>query len=202
MVSADLIVEDELSEEVVRRLFAESAQEFHVRTVYGRGGFGYIKKNIRRYNQAAKYVPYIVMTDLDAHWCAPELIRAWLPDPKSPQLLFRVAVREPEAWLLADGKSFAALLGIRTGKIPANPEGIPDPKQILLALATTSRNREIREGLVTVMDDGRLNQGPDYNGILSRHVRKDWNPDIAQEQCLSLRKMRQRLDTFTLAPQP
>ena len=189
-------MEDELSETVVRRLFDESTQDFHVRTVSGRGGFGHIKQNIRRYNHAAQHVPFIVMTDLDKHWCAPELIRAWLPDPISPQLMFRVAVREPEAWILADGASFAALTGLSVRKIPVNPEEIVDPKLTLLTLARASRYRGVRDGLVRVLANGSLHQGPDYNGILSKHVSEDWNPDVAEATCPSLRKMRQHLDTF------
>ena len=70
-VSANLAVEDELSEAILRRLLAESSQKYHVRVVYSGGGYGYIKKNIGRYNAAARHTPFIVMTDLDTYACPP-----------------------------------------------------------------------------------------------------------------------------------
>lgn len=195
MVSANLVVEDELSETIVRRLLSESTQEYHINVVYARGGYGHIKKNINRYNIAAQRTPFIVMTDLDTCACAPELIGNWFDAPIAQNLLFRVAVHEPEAWVLADHPSLAKFLGISAATLPANPENIIDPKQHLLNLANGSRFRKIREGLVRT-DFTNPMQGPDYNGILSRYVSDLWNPDTAQAKCPSLLRMRQRLDSF------
>lgn len=110
-------------------------------------------------------------------------------------LLFRVAVRESEAWLLADHRSFSKLLGISVSTLPAAPESILDPKLHLLKLANRSRFRKVREGLVR-SDCGSLKQGPDYNGILSQYISTEWNPNKAQERCPSLLRMRQHLDRF------
>ena len=195
MVPANLVVEDELSEIIVRRLLSESVQEYHVRVVYGRGGYGHIRKNISRYNAAARHTPFIVMTDLDTYECAPQLIAEWLPGPIEQKLLFRVAVREPEAWLMADHQTLAKLLGVSTATLPDAPEDISNPKMHLLTLATKSRFRRVREGLVR-SDYGNPLQGPDYNGILSRYVSEAWNPDIAQTRCPSLLRMRQHIDGF------
>lgn len=194
MVSADLVVEDELSETIVRRLLSESNQEYHIRVVYARGGYGQIKKNINRYNVAAQRTPFIIMTDLDTYACPPELVAKWFTGPISQNLLFRIAVREPEAWVMGD-QSFAKLLGVSAATLPISPESIPDPKLHLLAMASKSRFRNIREGIVRV-DFGKQTQGPDYNGILSRYVSEVWDPVRAEVKCPSLLRMRQRIDSF------
>ena len=196
MVSANLVVEDELSEAIVRRILSKSTKKYYIRVVYARGGYGHIKKNIRRYNVASQRTPFIVLTDLDTHNCAPELINAWLATPIARNLLFQVAVHEPEAWVLADHQSIAKLLGIPATTLPAQPEDILDPKLHLLTLANSSRFRRVREGLVR-SDFGNLMQGPDYNGILSRYVSETWNPAKAEARCPSLLRMRRRLDTFS-----
>lgn len=81
-------------------------------TVYGRKGKPYLRQKIDGFNQAARYSPWVVVVDLNAEAdCAPSLCAQWLPDP-APNLCFRVAVREVEAWLLADGETLARFLGV------------------------------------------------------------------------------------------
>jgi hypothetical protein len=201
MVPANLVVEDELSERIVRRLLKESQQEFAISAVYTRGGYGFIRNNISRYNAASRYCPFIVMTDLDTYSCPSQLIADWLQSPIERNLLFRIAVREPEAWVLADSNSCAKMLGIPAKNIPLFPEGIADPKLFLLGLAARSRYRRIREGMVRI-ESGNLFQGGDYNGILAHYVSEDWDPSVAQDHCPSLKRMRERLDAFTPRYQP
>lgn len=195
MVTADLVVEDALSESLVRRLTAAATQEFYLNVVYSRGGNGHIKENIARYNAAAKRTPFIVVTDLDYLACPSQLISDWLKVPVENNMLFRIAVREAEAWVLGDRPAFARLLGIGLAAIPARPETLRDPKLELLTLAKKSRIRRIREGLVRE-DFPNPMQGPDYNGILTQFVASSWNPDTAQDICPSLKRMRERLNAF------
>jgi len=42
------------------------------------GGFGYLKKMINGFNNAAKTAPVLVLTDLDMSECPPTLIQNWL----------------------------------------------------------------------------------------------------------------------------
>ena len=56
-IPIDLVVEDELSESVARKLLESSSQSYALRIVYSRGGYGYIKKNIFGFNNAAKGTP-------------------------------------------------------------------------------------------------------------------------------------------------
>jgi hypothetical protein len=196
LVAANLAVEDELSEAIVRRLLSESSREYHVRAVYSRGGFGHIRKNISRYNVAARHTPFIVMTDLDNRYeCPTELIEDWLSDPVERNLLFRVAVREPEAWILADSTAVSRLLGISAAIIPQSPETLADPKLTLLRLADRSPLAGVRESLVRA-ENGNFKQGPDYNGVLSAFVWSGWSPTRASRKCPSLSRMCRRLNEF------
>ena len=77
----------------------------------------------------------MVLTDLDDGPCPSDLIGGWLTSPRHPNLILRVAVREVEAWLLADAGNLAKFLGIDEARIPAIPEEIRDPKAMLVELA-------------------------------------------------------------------
>ena len=92
-----LAVEDELSEAVLREILKQSGRPFVVGAVYRRGGFGYLRANVRGFNNGAKGIPFFLLTDLDKNECAPMLIQEWLTVPLHPNLIFRVAVREVEA---------------------------------------------------------------------------------------------------------
>ena len=162
------------------------------------GGFGWIKRKIKGFNDAAKGMPYLVLTDLDTSECAPVLIRQWLNSPKHPNLLFRVAVREVETWLLGCRASFAAFLGVPENRIPANVEEIPNPKEFVVNLARRSRKRDIRVDIVPE-DGSTAKVGPDYNGRLMCFVETSWDPAVAKVHSLSLRKTIDALDRFRLA---
>ena len=143
-----LVVEDELSETVLRAILRQSGRPFAVGAAYRRGGFGYLRANVKGFNHGAKGTPYFLLTDLDKNECAPTLIREWLTVPLHPNLIFRVAVHEVEAWVLADREAFAYFLGIPTRNIPSEVDSIQDPKGELVSLARTSPKRDLRNSLV------------------------------------------------------
>lgn len=182
----NLAVEDELSEAVLRRILAYTERPFSVAACYRRGGYGYLKERINGFNQAARATPYLVLTDLDRVECPPLLIREWFSHPKHPNLLFRVAVREVEAWLLADGTGVAHFFGVAESLIPRNVEALADPKQALINLARRSRRKMLREAIVPPPGSTRQ-QGPDYNGALFPFVQQ-WNIDEAMQNSLSLKR--------------
>jgi hypothetical protein len=93
-------------------------------------------------------------------------------------MCFRVAVRETEAWLLADRERLARFLGISTSRIPLDPEAMDDPKSLMVDLARHSRRREIREDMIPRSGSGR-NVGPAYVSRLIEFVaEKKLTPDI------------------------
>jgi hypothetical protein len=102
-----------------------------------------------------------------------------------------VAVREIESWLLADHEAMRGLLGARAGRLPPDPDELPDPKQTLIELAQRAP-RTVRDELLA--DQGAFaSQGLGYNTLLARMVREAWRPARAAERSFSLAKARIRL---------
>lgn len=134
-IPVNLATEDELSEAVLIRLLTFVGR-YAIGTPYRRGGYGYLRRTIHGWNQAAGGVPFIVLTDLDRCECPAALKGDWLKKPLHPNLLFRVAVREVEAWLLADAANLAAFLGISGKFVPAGPDDLTDPKAVLVRSST------------------------------------------------------------------
>jgi len=137
--------------------------------------------------RVARAWPWFVLVDLDNDAeCAPLLCAQWVPVP-APYLCFRVAVRKVEAWLMADGDSLAAFLGIGHNRIPAEPEQLDDPKVEMVNLARLSRRLAIRKDMVPRQGSGR-SIGPAYASRLIGYVQTAWRPDKASGQAESLRR--------------
>jgi|SRR5450432_704259 len=195
-IPVHLAVEDDLSELVIRRLLLDTGRDYSVGGVFGRGGFGYLKSRARNWNAAAAAGKSILLlTDLDHHPCPPGLIEEWLDAEPHTNLIFRVAVREVESWLLADRDGLADFLGIGVAVMPSQPDQIPDPKQSLVNLARRSRRRTLRESIVP-RDGSTAVQGPDYNGCLGDFVRGHWNRNAALGGSPSLEGAWSRLMVF------
>lgn len=195
-IPINLAVEDSLTESLALKLLKSFGDRYARRTVYSRGGNSYLRSSINGFNNAAKGMPFLVGTDLDQYECAPALIDHWLHTPKHPNLLIRVAVREAEAWVLADRDSFAKFLGIRAVLVPADVEALPNPKATLIALARKSKRKNLRDDLCP-RDGSTSKIGPNYNGQLDRFVSEIWNPHTAKLNSNSLKRTMDRLAAFT-----
>ena len=132
---------------------------------------------------------------MDQHRCAPELIDEWLDHSCHANLLFRVAVREVEAWMLADRGGMAQFLGISDLLVPAEPDLVPDPKQTLINLARRSRRGALKSAIVPRQGSTAV-QGPDYNGCLGDFVRNQWDSNAARGRSQSLNRAWQRFMSF------
>lgn len=178
-------MEGELDDAVIRRLAAHVGAE--VGAVYGKEGKPQLRRRIGGYNAAAQWHPWAVLVDLDAdHVCASALRNEWLPS-EAPLMCFRVAVRQIEAWLLADREESARFLGISRDLVPRDPDQESDAKRCLVQLARRSRWRRIREAMVPVSGSGR-SVGPLYNATLREFVAERWRPEAASETSDSLRR--------------
>lgn len=190
-------VEGVVDEAVVRTVIAHAGAV--AGDVYGRQGKEYLRQRIAGYNNAARRSPWVVLVDLDREQeCAPPLVNAWLPQPAS-RLCFRVAVREIEAWLMADGERLATFLGVSRNRIPGNPEGLEDPKTAMVNLARSSRRAAIREDMTPREGSGRQ-VGPAYSSRLIEFVSSSWRPTIAAARSDSLRRAIGCLRRLTKAP--
>ena len=107
-IPVHLAVEDDLSEAVIRKLLFDTGRSYAIGTVFGRGGYGYLRSRVKTWNAAAAAgTPILLLTDLDQLPCPSGLIHDWLEAEPHANLIFRVAVREIESWLLADREGFA-----------------------------------------------------------------------------------------------
>ncbi len=194
-IPINLAVEDDLSEVVLRTIIERSNRDYHIGTAYGRTGFGYLRKTVAGWNAAARGVPFILLTDLDQYQCPPELISDWLRVPVHSNLIFRVAVREVESWLLADPANLANYLSVSAALVPPACDQIPDPKAALVALARRSRSGDIR-GRIVPRVGSTAKQGPDYNGCLTSFVQATWDIDAACANSGSLRRAVNRIGNF------
>ncbi len=191
MIPANAVVEDLLSEIVLRRL---AKHRFAIGAVYGREGVGYIAKRIGAFNNAARGGPWIVLADLDSNPCAPRLIGHWLPNGPHRNLILRIAVREVEAWLLADAAGFAQTLGIAAHLVPAQPENLSDPKRTLVDTCRRSRLSALRRDVLPLHPSDA--QGPGYNDRLGKFAQNAWRPEAARAAAPSLDRAMRAIESF------
>jgi hypothetical protein len=195
-VEIALATEDELSEAVGGRLIAELGEGFSTSIPFRGGGNGYLKIRMEKFVNYARHYPLLLITDLDSVDCAGALVTQWLGKVICPRkLLFRVAVREVEAWLLADHEGMKSLFGGEVYGFPEDPDALPDPKHHLLRLAQGAR-RDVRSAILPARNSGaRIGLG--YNAVLSAFVRANWSPARAARRSDSLRRTRVRLRGLT-----
>jgi hypothetical protein len=183
-------VEGAIDEAVARRIIQEAGGCAGL--IYGRQG----KENIRigGFNRAAVRTPWFVLVDLNGGDCAPNLRVDWLPNP-SEFMCFRIAIREVEAWLLADREQIARFLRVSITRIPRDPEALEDPKEMLVNIARQSRSRDIREGLAPSPQSG-LRVGPTYTGAVTQFAATLWRPGTASGAAPSLGRCLDRVATL------
>ncbi|MBX6351591.1 MAG: hypothetical protein IRZ11_08820 [Clostridia bacterium] len=173
------MLDEAIAQRLVRHVGAEPGR------TYGLRGKEYLRQRRGAFNRAAANQPWFVLVDLDRESaCAPALRFDWLPRPED-LMCFRVAVRAAEAWLLADAEAAADFLSVPTRRLPSDPDKLPDPKAEVVRLASRSRSRVIRRGLVPRPESG-AKVGPEYTSRLCDYVRQLWRPDVAAARSPSL----------------
>jgi hypothetical protein len=178
-------VEGLVDEAVVRKLIACAGGQ--AGTVYGKNGKHDLLKRINGYNNAAERAPWVVLVDLDSDFnCAPLLRQHWLPQP-APRMCFRVAVRQVEAWLMADTEKLAEYLGVPQNAIPRDPEKLSNAKTEMVNLARRSRRKDILADMVPREGSGRV-VGPAYTSRLIEYIQTAWRPREAAQRSDSLRR--------------
>lgn len=192
MLYVALATEDVLSEAVGKRLLAEIEYPTEANLCLRKNGYGYLRAGMKRWCELSTQQPVILLTDLDQHACPQSLMNDWFGQLIRPtNLIFRIAVREVESWLLADHEAIRQLIG-QKGKLPPAPDSLDDPKRHLLGLATKA-SRDIRQDLVNEIG-AAASQGIGYNARLTDFVANFWSPERASERSPSLHRTRLRLN--------
>ena len=200
MANIYIATEDLLSEAVAEVLVKSTGHYVAAKIPKDRqrhAGFGYLKARLPDFIASCQGgVNFLLLTDLDTGTCPPGLLDDWFGAADKPDsLLLRVAVREVEAWVLADRSEFAAWMGVAESIVPSDPEACLDPKANLLNLAKKSKYRDLREGLLPKKN--AISQvGLEYNDLLCEFVRDKWRIDTASLAAPSLAKALYRLWEF------
>jgi hypothetical protein len=199
MTAVWLAAEDALGEAVAERLLTEAIPDVMIGPRFQGDGVSYLKKTLPKFIEMGRTFPGLLLTDLDHNACPPSLIESWLKGRPTPDgLLFRVAVRETESWLMADRDGFADFSGIPKSKLPHDIETVRDPKETLLGLVRRYARKDVKADLLPVDSARTARVGPAYNARLSAFVRDrdGWNPVRASEHADSLRRACGRLGDF------
>ena len=183
MVAITIVVEGRTDEPVARKLVNESG--LAVAEVYVQGGKGQLDARLARYTDAAVYSPWFILRDLDQDAaCAPVWLRG---RGQARWRCLRLAVRQVEAWLLADRSRFADFFSLQLSQVPLEPEALTDAKRTVVDLAKRSRSARVRRGLVPP-EGSRVRVGPTYEAMLIEYVANHWRPRVAARNSDSLRR--------------
>ena len=193
----NLVIEDDLTEAVLRKLVLATGRTFKINKIYGRKGKSYIEKNLLSFNSASRFSPYLVVADLDNVECVPLYLKKIVRFEKEKNLILRIVVREIEAWLLADNESFSSFLGISQSRIPVQTDEIPNPKMFLLSLIGKANKKRLKDDLLP-RRGSTAKIGPLYNQILGSYVSESWDALRAAKHSKSLSKAFERLCQFQI----
>ena len=181
-----IATEDELSEAVVERMVLASGKPWVISVRLRKNGYGYLKTKLNELMKVSNKIPVFLLTDSDRGICAPSLIHNWTGGrPLPEQMHFRVAVREIEAWLLADIEGISEFLNIPQSRFPVDPESSLDPKGLLINLIKRYGSRVHKAELLPA-PKAKAVIGLGYNAVLSTFVRETWDPCRASTRSSSL----------------
>ena len=99
------------------------------------------------------------------------------------RLVFRVAVREVESWILADHEAWAEYINIPGDNFSKTPDQLDDPKQHLLTVIRRKGKKKIHQEM---LPKGAAHIGPLYNEVLCEFINTSWQPERAAENSPSL----------------
>jgi len=191
-------VEDAPSAVVTRKLVASRNVSAADKLVFFEGfpavtgGCTALERKCSSFVNMAKGGLYTVsLADLDTFACAPALIRQWFAIPYAQpialpkEIVFRVAIREVESWIIADREAWAEYIEIAAGNFAAAPDDHPDPKLHLLSVIRKKGRRKYHKEMLPA---GTASIGPRYNDVLCEFVEQHWSPDRASAHSPSLRR--------------
>lgn len=154
---------------------------------YVKGGKSPLMRKLRGYNSAARVASWFVLVDLNSdEECAPPFVQRHLPTPAA-NMVFRVAVRQAETWLMGDRARLARFLQISEARVPIDPEAEPNAKRAMVSLARRSSDPLVRADMVPRAESGR-SIGAAYPGRLIEFADRHWRPDVAELRVDSLRR--------------
>lgn len=189
-MSLVVVVEGDTDIPVVSALAASTG--WTVATWLDMAGKDRLDECVRDFNRAARSNPWFVLRDLDQDAeCAPTFVKASGLRP-SRFMVFRLAVRQVEAWLLADAAALASFLHVPERRLPRDPDAEEDPTRTLVQLARRSTRRSIHRGMVPRAGFS-AQVGPEYEAMLIEFATNHWSLERACARSPSLARARRAL---------
>ena len=191
-----LVAEGPADAEAAKRIcleFGHFAGPIHITR-----GKGKLDSNIRGYNNAARFIPWLVLRDLNSDaTCPPELVER-LVRQRSQFFQLRIPVRALETWLLADIENFSPFLSVTARLFPDAPELLSNPKLTVVNLARQSRRRDIRLDMTPATGTSAV-VGRGYNSRLIEFIHSGWRPENAAQRSESLRRCMAAVGRFPIS---
>ncbi|MCC7171861.1 MAG: hypothetical protein IT459_15555 [Planctomycetes bacterium] len=187
-------VEGSIDATVTRRVF--DTVGLPLSSVTPCGGAPGLEARMPKLAAAARFQRVFVLRDLDRLDCVPTLLRSMQPNAPSG-LVIRVAVRQVEAWLLADRDACARWIGVAAKDIARDVESLADAKDHLVSLAAKSKHRGFKNGFVPQASAASARVGPRYTAEVERFVRTRWDPERAARHSESLSRALRALRSAT-----
>lgn len=156
------------------------------------GGYSRIEEKADIFlNMARAGIYTFIITDLDNRKCAGMMLREWFsiptPQPISlpKEVVFRIAVREAESWILADRETWAKYIKIPVANWSRSPDQLADPKQHLLNVVRNKGRKKVHKEM---LPHGTAHIGPRYNDVLCEFIAQRWSPTRAAALSPSLKR--------------
>ena len=179
-------VEDAPTCHVVRRLLGYLAGKVNRRIILPdgfpsvMGGYGKLKARAKNWKRAAENGTWLlVVTDMDRAKTPNEIGKEWLGVECLGQLpgkmIFRVAVREIESWIMADREMFAKFLRIPESNVTLDPDVLMDPKAEVFRLVREKCTVTRFKKMLPVKNQA---VGVDYNRLICEFVDGHWRVNL------------------------
>ena len=188
-VYAQVIVEGPTDEPVINALMREAGWADSEFSVTSANGKGVIDRDIKKYWDAARSIPYVIFRDLDRdEGGCPVAVRSMLSSKtrgESPDLLIRIVDQCIESWILADRQGVAEFCdrSMASVKPPASHH-----KPYLLSIMKEAKLKDAVE-----QKGHELDFGPAYAIHLQRLMTDHWSIERAAAESDSLRRALKRL---------
>lgn len=178
--------EDVVHEAILRKIIPTLEDDSWIIT----GGKVKLDMRVTEWTKAAPYQKIIVLRDLDNdEYCAPEFLRTRRLVGVHENFVFRLSVREAEAWILADKQSFCNHFRCSYQRLDRlNVDQIDDPKKLLLKTIHNGRLTGNRKRLIVDKKDGEFIQLHGYNTEIINYIETSWNLNAAIRNSESLKR--------------
>ncbi|NLI23717.1 MAG: DUF4276 family protein [Bacteroidales bacterium] len=198
--------EDDVTRAIIKRILSHCSNNIEIISELPARG-GQIKSKITEFNKLSAEYPVILLIDLDATPCAPQLLQELLPTGKHKQFIFNIAVDEGEAWLMADRKGFADFYGVDIKLIPISTPQKQGGSKALVEMDFKYKSsifltqyliKEIRNPIFKkqLTPKKGASKGPEYNTAILPFIQEKWNINEACKNSDSLSRMINRIKSL------